>query len=94
MKARSFYFKFLVDLLVMMQWITCYYLKKTHDTVHLLKQLKCSNFVVRNDSQLFNARTLALVYGEVSICCCSIYILYDNENNIILASDGASFYKK
>lgn len=49
----------------MMRWITCYYLKKTYETVLFLKKQGCSDFDTKNDSQLFNARTLALVYGEV-----------------------------
>lgn len=44
----------------------CYYMKKTYNLVQSLKQSGCSDFVARNDSQLFNAKTLTLVYGEVN----------------------------
>ncbi|KAJ8680097.1 hypothetical protein QAD02_015884 [Eretmocerus hayati] len=52
------------NLLVCMRWITCYYMKKTLDVVRILKQNGSSDFEARNDSQLFNARTLTLAYGE------------------------------
>lgn len=49
-----------------MKWLTCFYLKKTYNLVFALKKRGCSTFTTRNDSQLFNARTLALTYGEVN----------------------------
>ncbi|OXU31199.1 hypothetical protein TSAR_015946 [Trichomalopsis sarcophagae] len=52
------------NLLVCLKWITCYYMKKTYQLVQSMKQNGKSDFVARNDSQLFNARTLTLVYGE------------------------------
>lgn len=42
-------------------------MKKTYQLVQSMKRNGNSDFVVRNDSQLFNARTLTLVYGEVKI---------------------------
>lgn len=55
------------NLLFLFQWLVCYYLKKTSARVQDLKQKGCTDFMVRNDSQLFFARTLSLVYGEHAI---------------------------
>ncbi|KAJ8680098.1 hypothetical protein QAD02_015885 [Eretmocerus hayati] len=52
------------NLLVCMKWIVCYYTKKTFKVVSDLKQSGKSDFEIRNESQLFYARTLTLVYGE------------------------------
>ncbi|XP_058800086.1 peroxisomal acyl-coenzyme A oxidase 3 isoform X3 [Phymastichus coffea] len=55
------------NLLICLKWLICYYMKKTYEVVQSLKEKGCSDFVVRNDSQLFNARTLTLVYGEHAV---------------------------
>ncbi|KAK2586248.1 hypothetical protein KPH14_001504 [Odynerus spinipes] len=55
------------NLLFSFRWLICYYLKKTSEHVQNLKQKGYSHFMVRNDSQLFFARTLSLVYGEHAI---------------------------
>ncbi|XP_011506012.1 PREDICTED: peroxisomal acyl-coenzyme A oxidase 3 [Ceratosolen solmsi marchali] len=52
------------NLLMCLRWLTCYYLKKTYNLVQALKKNGCSDFVAKNNSQVFHARTLALVYGE------------------------------
>ncbi|KAI4499967.1 hypothetical protein M0802_004837 [Mischocyttarus mexicanus] len=54
----------LENLLISFKWLMCYYLKKTNERVQNLKENGCTDFTVRNDSQLFYARTLSLVYGE------------------------------
>ncbi|XP_015602288.1 peroxisomal acyl-coenzyme A oxidase 3 isoform X2 [Cephus cinctus] len=52
------------NLLTMLKWLICYYLKKTHQQVVFLKKNGESDFSIRNNSQVFLARTLALVYAE------------------------------
>ncbi|XP_046820780.1 peroxisomal acyl-coenzyme A oxidase 3 [Vespa crabro] len=54
----------LENLLFSFQWLLCYYLKKTYKHVQDLKENGYTDFMIRNDSQLFFARTLSLVYGE------------------------------
>ena len=54
-----------LDLLICLRWLTCYYMKKTFERVKMLKQNGSNDFVAKNDSQLFYARNLTLVYGEV-----------------------------
>lgn len=58
-------FVFISDLLFSLKWLLCYYLKKTNKRVQDLKEDGYTDFMVRNDSQLFFARTLSLIYGEV-----------------------------
>ncbi|XP_033230396.1 peroxisomal acyl-coenzyme A oxidase 3-like isoform X2 [Belonocnema kinseyi] len=57
----------LENLLIAFKWLTCYYLKKTYERVHRLKQNGNGNFEARNDSQTYFARTLTLVYAEHAI---------------------------
>ncbi|XP_014600392.1 PREDICTED: peroxisomal acyl-coenzyme A oxidase 3-like [Polistes canadensis] len=52
------------NLLFSFKWLVSYYLKKTNEHVQSLKENGCTDFMVRNNSQLFYARTLSLVYGE------------------------------
>ncbi|XP_015179263.1 PREDICTED: peroxisomal acyl-coenzyme A oxidase 3 [Polistes dominula] len=54
----------LENLLFSFKWLVCYYLKKTYKHVQSLKENGCTDFMVRNNSQLFFAKTLSLVYGE------------------------------
>ncbi|KAL2721083.1 peroxisomal acyl-coenzyme A oxidase 3 [Vespula maculifrons] len=54
----------LENLLFSLKWLLCYYLKKTNKRVQDLKEDGYTDFMVRNDSQLFFARTLSLIYGE------------------------------
>lgn len=61
----------ILDLLLAFKWLVCYYLKKTYQHVNNLKSSGMSDFYAKNNSQAFLARTLSLVYGEVSkICVC------------------------
>ncbi|XP_012272767.1 peroxisomal acyl-coenzyme A oxidase 3 isoform X2 [Orussus abietinus] len=54
----------LENFLEILQWLVCYYVKKTYERVQILKKGGHSEFTVRNDSQMFFARTLTLVYGK------------------------------
>lgn len=54
-----------LDLLLTFKWLVCYYLKKTYQRVKDLESNGMSDFDIRNNSQMFLARTLSLVYGEV-----------------------------
>lgn len=47
------------------EWLVCYYLDKTQKRFEDLKSQGLDDWHGRNDSQMFFARTLALVYGEV-----------------------------
>lgn len=58
---------FMSDLLRGFQWVVCYYFDATYRRVEALKQEGKSQFVVRNESQTFFARSLSLAYGEVSL---------------------------
>ncbi|XP_014236981.1 peroxisomal acyl-coenzyme A oxidase 3-like isoform X1 [Trichogramma pretiosum] len=71
------------NLLNCMKWITCYYMQKTHELVSSFKQSGYSDFEARNDSQLFNARTLTLVYGEHALTQQFI----KNNSNPVFTSD-------
>lgn len=55
------------NLLLAFKWLTCYYLKKTHEKVQILKNNGNGNFEARNDSQTYFARTLSLIYAEHAI---------------------------
>lgn len=65
----------ILDLLLAFKWLICYYLKKTYQHVNKLKSNGMSNFDTRNNSQAFLARTLSLVYGEVSKIC--VYVFFN-----------------
>lgn len=71
----------ILDLLLAFKWLVCYYLKKTYQHVNDLKSNGMSDFDIKNNSQTFLARTLSLVYGEVSkICVCvCVYFLIGTE---------------
>jgi len=64
----------ILDLLLAFKWLICYYLKKTYQHVNKLKSNGMSDFDTRNNSQAFLARTLSLVYGEVSKICVYVCI--------------------
>ncbi|XP_014483341.1 PREDICTED: peroxisomal acyl-coenzyme A oxidase 3 isoform X2 [Dinoponera quadriceps] len=51
-------------LILISQWLVCYYAKKTYQRVKELKGSGMSDFDVKNNSQAFLARTLSLVYAE------------------------------
>jgi len=55
-----------LDLLLTFKWLMCYYLKKTYQHIKDFKSNGMSNFDITNNSQLFLARTLSLIYGEVN----------------------------
>ncbi|KAK0160987.1 hypothetical protein PV328_008329 [Microctonus aethiopoides] len=52
------------NLLKGFQWLVCYYLDVSYKRVEELRNSGFSQFMVRNDSQTFFARSLSLVYGE------------------------------
>lgn len=65
----------ILDLLLAFKWLVCYYLKKTYQHVNNLKSSGMSDFDAKNNSQAFLARTLSLVYGEVSKIYVCVYLL-------------------
>lgn len=65
------------NLLLIFKWLVCYYLKKTYQCVNKLKSSGMSEFDTRNNSQIFLARTLSLVYGEHAIMVYFIRCLQD-----------------
>ncbi|XP_015116723.1 peroxisomal acyl-coenzyme A oxidase 3-like [Diachasma alloeum] len=50
-----------------LQWLVCHYLNATHSRVEGLKREGKSQFVIRNESQTFFARSLSLVYAEHAV---------------------------
>ncbi|CAL1688602.1 unnamed protein product [Lasius platythorax] len=76
------------NLLLTFKWLVCYYLKKTYQRVKDLKSNGMSDFDIRNNSQMFLARTLSLVYGEHALMVYFIRCLQDpkwkvNEREIL-----------
>lgn len=55
------------DLLSCFQWIICYLIRKTYAQLQLLKAQGKDAFTVKNDSQMFFAKDLSIVFAEVSI---------------------------
>lgn len=53
------------DLLIMHKWLTCYYLMKTYEHTQNLRKQGMNSFEIRNNSQMFFARSLSLIYAEV-----------------------------
>lgn len=58
------FFFFLVDLQTALNWLCVYILQETAGRIEVLKKEGISQFDIRNNSQTFFARTLAIVYGE------------------------------
>ncbi|XP_051170139.1 peroxisomal acyl-coenzyme A oxidase 3-like [Leptopilina boulardi] len=52
------------NLLLIYKWLICNYLKKTHERIENLRKNGGNNFTARNDSQMFFAKTLSLIYAE------------------------------
>ncbi|XP_014215608.1 peroxisomal acyl-coenzyme A oxidase 3 isoform X2 [Copidosoma floridanum] len=77
------------NLLVCLKWLACYYMQKTYLVIQSLKKSGCNDFETRNDSQLFNARTLTLVYAEHAVVQqfienCNTPALNDSERQILI----------
>lgn len=56
-----------LDLLMTLNWLCAYQLEKTAARVETLKRDGKSAFDTRNDSQIFHATTLSMIYGERTI---------------------------
>ncbi|XP_025200240.1 peroxisomal acyl-coenzyme A oxidase 3-like isoform X2 [Melanaphis sacchari] len=54
-------------LLSCFQWMICYLLRQTHAQLELLKNQKKDLFTAKNDSQMFFAKDLAIVFAEYLI---------------------------
>ncbi|EFN73020.1 Peroxisomal acyl-coenzyme A oxidase 3 [Camponotus floridanus] len=65
------------NLLFTFKWLICYYLKKTYQHIKDFKSNGMSDFDIKNNSQLFLARTLSLVYGEHALILYFIRCLQD-----------------
>ncbi|GAB1864324.1 Acyl-coenzyme A oxidase [Camponotus japonicus] len=65
------------NLLLTFKWLMCYYLKKTYQHIKDFKSNGMSDFDITNNSQLFLARTLSLVYGEHALMLYFIRCLQD-----------------
>ena len=48
------------------QWLICWLLQETHKRIHVSEKSGEDKFTARNNAQVFRARTLSLVYAEVS----------------------------
>lgn len=57
---------FPTDLLFFLKWLVCYYLKKTYEQVQHLKSKGDDDFEVRNNSQVFLAQSLSILYAQVT----------------------------
>ncbi|VVC41968.1 Acyl-CoA oxidase/dehydrogenase, central domain,Acyl-CoA oxidase,Acyl-CoA oxidase, C-terminal,Acyl- [Cinara cedri] len=55
------------DLLSCFQWLICYLLRQTYTQLQLLKHQKKDEFTAKNDSQMFFARDLSIVFAEYLI---------------------------
>lgn len=63
-----------LDLLSCFQWMICYLLRQTYAHLQLLKDHKKDLFTAKNDSQMFFARDLSIVFAEVNL----LYLYYLN----------------
>lgn len=61
-ESKSFFF---VDILRALDWLVAWSLEKSYQYTIELKNNGASAFSVRNDSQVFHAQTLSIVYGQV-----------------------------
>ncbi|XP_017882631.1 peroxisomal acyl-coenzyme A oxidase 3 [Ceratina calcarata] len=55
------------NLLSYFKWLVCYYLKRTYEQVQNLQRNGCDDFEIRNNTQVFFAQTLSLLYGQHAI---------------------------
>ncbi|XP_051170141.1 peroxisomal acyl-coenzyme A oxidase 3-like [Leptopilina boulardi] len=55
------------NLLIMHKWLTCYYLMKTYEHTQNLRKQGMNSFEIRNNSQMFFARSLSLIYAEHAV---------------------------
>ncbi|CAK9820508.1 Peroxisomal acyl-coenzyme A oxidase 3 [Anthophora plagiata] len=60
------------NLLLLFQWLICYYLKRTYEQAQNLKHKGYDSFEIRNNIQVFLAQTLSLIYGQYAILQCFI----------------------
>jgi len=56
-----------LDLLSCFQWMICYLLRQTYAQLELLKGQRKDLFTAKNDSQMFFARDLSIVFAEVNL---------------------------
>lgn len=56
-----------LDLLSCFQWMVCYLLRQTYKQVQLLKDQRKNVFTAKNDSQMFFAKDLSIIFAEVNI---------------------------
>lgn len=49
------------------QWLVCFLLKRTYEKLSSQVQAGKSDFWAKNDSQVYNAKTLGIVYIQVNI---------------------------
>ncbi|CAL7950305.1 unnamed protein product [Xylocopa violacea] len=55
------------NLLLSFEWLICYYLKKTYEQAKNLKHKGYSDFEIRNETQVFLAQTLSVLYAQHAI---------------------------
>ncbi|KAG7208991.1 hypothetical protein KM043_015158 [Ampulex compressa] len=55
------------NLLFAFKWLTCYYLQKTFKHVQNLRDSGCSAFETRNNSQVYFAQPLSVIYGQHAV---------------------------
>jgi hypothetical protein len=56
-----------LDLLSCFQWMICYLLRQTYAQLELLKDQRKDLFTAKNDSQMFFAKDLSIVFAEVNL---------------------------
>lgn len=54
-----------IDILKALDWLVAWLLEKTYQYSLELKNKGASAFNIRNNSQIFHAQTLSIVYGQV-----------------------------
>lgn len=54
-------------LYLVLKWLVCHYAKKTYEQTQRLKAAGQNDFDVKNNSQLFHAQTLSILYGQHAI---------------------------
>ncbi|XP_043799974.1 peroxisomal acyl-coenzyme A oxidase 3-like isoform X1 [Apis laboriosa] len=52
------------NLFLSFTWLLCYYLKRTYEQTQNLKRKGCDDFDIRNNTQVFFAQTLSILYGQ------------------------------
>ncbi|XP_043467966.1 peroxisomal acyl-coenzyme A oxidase 3-like [Leptopilina heterotoma] len=83
------------NLLIIYKWLICNYLKKTYERVENLQREGGCNFTTRNDSQMFFAKFLSIIYAEHVVIQRFVEKINDpifNESEKVILSKLCSLY--